>query len=363
MTERERFLRTMGYQPVDRRPLHLVGPWPDTLARWHREGLPAAVSDVHAYLGLTPLRVRNVTGHAGVFPLFEQRVVEETATTLIRIDGYGRTVRDFKDHTSMPEWIDFPVKTPDDLRRVLDEHVDVTNLDARFPPDWEARLQEAAAADDLVLIDGGGYYWTLRSLAGVEGASYLLYDAPELVEELFARYETVVLEGLRRVTPRLRIDVIGFGEDLAFKTGLLLSRGMFRERILPRYRRAMEIARDAGIRRSWYDSDGDLRELIPDYLPAGIDCLAPCEVAAGMDPVALRQAFGCDLRMIGGFDKRIVARGPAAIDAEFARLRPLIAEGGYLPAIDHSVSADISWDNYRYYLDAHLKALAGPTSE
>lgn len=56
-------------------------------------------------------------------------------------------------------------------------------------------------------------------------------------------------------------------------------------------------------------------------------------------------------------DKRIAAQGAAAIEAEFARLGPLIAEGGFIPAIDHSVSADISWDNYRYFIDTLRRAL------
>jgi uroporphyrinogen decarboxylase len=138
-----------------------------------------------------------------------------------------------------------------------------------------------------------------------------------------------------------------------------MSREMFRRYILPRYRKAMGLARELGIRYTWYDSDGDVRPFIPDYLDAGIDCLAPCEVAAGMDPPELRRSFGRGLRMIGGFDKRVVALGPAAIAAEFARLQPLIAEGGYIPAIDHSVPADVSWDNYRHYIDAVQRAVSG----
>ncbi len=358
MTHRERFFACMDYHSGVRRPLHLVGIWPDTLARWRREGLPAEVRDVHAHLGLQPLRVVNVTGTAGVFPLFPQRPLDENDEFRTYTDGYGRTVRDFKQHTSMPEWLDFAVKTPDDLAAVLKDHFDVDCLDNRYDAAWEKRLQTAAAAPDaLILIDGGGYYWTLRSLAGVEHASYLLYDAPELVDELFERYFTVVMDGLRRLSKRISIDLVGFGEDIAYKTGTLMSQEMFQRFILPRYRKAMDLARELGIRYTWYDSDGDVRPFIPDYLEVGIDCLAPCEVAAGMDPLELRRAFGRDLRLIGGFDKRIVAQGPAAIDAEFARLRPLIETGGFVPAIDHSVSADISWDNYRYYLDALQQSL------
>lgn len=358
LSERDRFLRTMHYQPVDRRPLHLVGPWADTLARWHREGLPAGVTDVHAHLGLQPLRVTNITPKAGLFPPFETRTVREDAETRVFIDGYGRTVLDFKNHTTMPEWLEFPVKNAADLRRLLDEHFDVANLDARFPADWADKARAAGARGDLILIDGGCYYWTLRSIAGVDGASYLLYDAPELVDELCERYCTVVMEGLRRAVELLQLDVIGFGEDIGFKTGPLVSPAMFRQFILPRYRRAMDFARAHGVRLTWYDSDGDVRLFIPDYLETSINCLAPCEVAAGMDPVDLRRQFGRDLRMVGGFDKRIAARGPKAIAAEFARLRPVLAEGGFMPAIDHSIPADVSWDDYRAFIDQLLAELA-----
>ncbi len=357
MNNRERFLRTMHYAPVDHRPLHLVEPWPDTLARWRREGLPAEVDDVNAYLGVEPLRLINITGTAGIYPPFSSRILREEGEFVVSVDPYGRTVRNFKSHTSMPEWLDFPVKTAQDLRRILDEHFDVEHLDERYPPDWRHRFQQARKRTDaVIMLDGGCYYWTLRSLAGVEGASYLLHDAVAEVDELFERYCTVVLDGLRRLLPRIHVDVIGFGEDIAAKGGPLMSPTMFRRFILPRYQRAMDWARQEGVGLTWYDSDGDLRLLVPDYLSIGINGLAPCEVAAGMDPVELRRRFGQELRLIGGFDKRLVARGRAAIDAEFLRLQPLIEEGGFLPAIDHSVSSDISFDDYRYYVDAAQKA-------
>ena len=355
MNDRERFLKTMRYEPVDHRPIHLVSAWEDTIRRWRREGLPEGVN-ANAFLGVKGLTVTQVGPTAGVFPPFEQRVLREEGEVIISLDSYGRTIKMFKDHTSMPEWIDFPVKTGDDLRRVMDQHFDVANMEARFAPDWEKTAREAVARDAIILIDGGGYYWTLRSLAGVENASYLFYDAPELVDELFERYFAVVMAGLRRAVKIVKVDVVGFGEDLAYKTGTLISPEMFRRLILPRYRKAMEFANKHGIDLAWYDSDGDLRAFIPDYLAIGINGLAPCEVAAGMDPVALRRTFGKSLRLFGGFDKRVVAQGKAAIDAEFRRLQPLIDEGGYLPAIDHSVSADISWDNYRHFIDAVRKA-------
>jgi len=357
MTDKERFLRTMRYQPVDRRPLHLVGPWSFTLDRWHREGLPEGV-DLNEFLGVRPLKVNNISCQTWLHPPFEQRVLREDDEFIYRQDDYGRTARYFKDHDSMPEWLDFPVKNGDDLRRAMDEHYRIDDLNERFAPDWADKAAAAGQGDHVVLIDGGCYYWTLRSLSGVEQASYLLYDAYDLVDELFERYFTVVMEGLRRAVKLVRIDVIGFGEDIAYKNGPLMAPEMFRQLILPRYRKTMAFAHEHGIDLTWYDSDGDVRLLIPDHLSVGVNSIAPTEVAAGMVPVELRRQFGRDLRIIGGIDKREIARGRDAIDAEIGRNLPLIREGGFLPAIDHSVSSDISFDDYRYYLDAIQEALA-----
>jgi uroporphyrinogen decarboxylase len=346
----------MHYQPVDNVPLHTVGPWPDTLERWYHEGLPRGM-DVHDYLGVTPLTMRNISGNPNPYPPFEERVLEEHDDAVIATDSWGRTVHLFKSHTSMPEWLDFPVKSPEDLRRVIDEHYSSEHLEARFGPAWEAQVRQAGETGDLLLIDGGQFYWTLRSLAGVEYASYLFYDAPELVDTLMERYVEFTLEGIRRAAELVHIDLIGFGEDIGFKTGPLISPAMFREFILPRYRRVMDAAHAVGTTLTWYDSDGDLRQLLPDLLDVGINGIAPCEVAANMDPVALRQTFGRDLRMIGGVDKRLVAEGRAAIDAEMARLQPVIDDGGFLPAIDHSVPADISFADYCYFIEQLQRAL------
>jgi len=63
---------------------------------------------------------------------------------------------------------------------------------------------------------------------------------------------------------------------------------------------------------------------------------------------------------VGGIDKRALAAGPRAIDAEIARVRPAYELGGYLPCVDHSVPPDVLWDNFRYYLD-RKRELVGKT--
>jgi uroporphyrinogen decarboxylase len=72
-----------------------------------------------------------------------------------------------------------------------------------------------------------------------------------------------------------------------------------------------------------------------------------------------RKRFGKSLRLWGGVDKREIAKGPEAIRAHLRELIPLIEEGGFIPTVDHTVPPDVSWDNFRYYMDCKMALLAG----
>jgi len=90
--------------------------------------------------------------------------------------------------------------------------------------------------------------------------------------------------------------------------------------------------------------------LFPVWMDAGLNFLYPFEVQSGMDVLDVHRRYGRELRIWGGVDKRALAHGPAAIEAEFERVRPLIRAGGYIPHTDHSCPPDISYANYCHYL-------------
>ena len=58
-------------------------------------------------------------------------------------------------------------------------------------------------------------------------------------------------------------------------------------------------------------------------------------------------------------DKRVLPRGADAIRAHLAEFIPLIEEGGFIPTVDHTVPPDVSWDDFRRYLDCKRALLAG----
>jgi uroporphyrinogen decarboxylase len=121
--------------------------------------------------------------------------------------------------------------------------------------------------------------------------------------------------------------------------------------MLPRYRRVTDYLHGRGVPYVGLDSDGQIHPLIPVWLDAGLNFLYPFEVQAGMDVLEVRRRYGRELRIWGGVDKRALARGPAAIDAELERVRPLMAEGGYIPHTDHTCPPDISFADFCYYVN------------
>ena len=97
LTNRERFLRLMRGEPVDRAPFFpCFGPWPETLERWLGEGL-GEDEDWQRAAGFDGDLRHMVPINAFICPEFERRVIEDHGDTQIVEDKFGITQREHKD--------------------------------------------------------------------------------------------------------------------------------------------------------------------------------------------------------------------------------------------------------------------------
>ena len=194
-----------------------------------------------------------------------------------------------------------------------------------------------------------GFFGTPRYLMGVEELLTKYYDDPEMMKDMnnyLADFWIALFEG---VLKQVEVDAVFIWEDMCYRGGPLISPEMFREFILPGYRKLTSFLRDYGVRIILVDSDGDVWKLLPLWIEGGATVVYPFEVAAGMDVVEVRKAFP-GLGILGGIDKRALIRGKEAIDRELeARVPFMLERGGYIPSIDHMVSMDISFENFKYY--------------
>ncbi len=351
MTSRERFLRVMRYEDFDHVPyMEGMGAWPETLERWKKEGY--GKPDAPQF----PTERWEVQW-TWFFPNppFERRVVEEDERSILYVNHEGILMRERKDypHSSMPQFVRFPVKNRGDFRRFWKERMR-PDMAARLGEDWKENLRARRERDcPFVVISDrwGGFFGPLRNLVGVERLCELFYDDPAFVEEMMDAVAEFIIAVMSCILDQTDVDVYGFWEDMAYRNGPLISPRMVRRYMLPRYRRVVEFLRSRGVEFISLDSDGDVHSLIPIWLDAGINILYPFEVQSNMDVVAVRREYGRELRIWYGIDKRALAAGPEAIDAELARVEPLMREGGYVPATDHSIPPDVSFSSYCYYME------------
>jgi uroporphyrinogen decarboxylase len=331
-----------------------LGFWDTTIARWKKEGLSVESEtneNTAAALGLEPVPLFAPYA-VGYLPPFPEKVIEETEERIIWQNKDGIILEEPKTRrgASMPRFIKFPVETREDFRREVVKRYDL-NAPGRYDPNWDTLVKELNASEKVVSASCRGYFGYGRHFMGLEKFCTLFYDDPAFVEEIFEFITDNTIQLIEKALKEVKVDYATFWEDMAYKTGSLISPAHFRKYMLPNYKRVVNVLHKYGVDLISVDSDGNIDELIPLWLEAGVNIIYPMECAAGMDVVELRKKYGKDLRMIGGISKAALASGKTAIDTELQKKIPVLLEsGGYIPCVDHAVPHDVSLDNYIYYL-------------
>ncbi len=144
------------------------------------------------------------------------------------------------------------------------------------------------------------------------------------------------------------------GEDLGMQMGPLYSMKMFREQLLPhfrrRYRAAREILNEVNpSAKIMLHSCGSIRAFLPDLIESEIDIIDPIQpYAAGMDSAELKRDFGDRLCFHGGVDiQQVLPFGTKEdiIREARTRIQALGKGGGYILAPAHNVQADVPPEN------------------
>ncbi len=356
MSSRDRFLAHMSFEPVDRPPLREWGPWTQTRQRWAAEGMPEsgppqfAECDAWHDMGID----------FGPWPRYDESVVAEDEDSVTHYTYKGVLVRERRERElSMPAFLGYPVKDRASWEAYR-ERYDPTSP-KRYSADFYARAGQARDQGCLVQLSGGretSFFGHLREIMGAEEAMLVLHDDPRLVHEIMDFLADFMIGIYEEALAQFVPDLAYLWEDMCYHTASLISPGMFREFLLPGYQKVCGALKGVGVAFIAVDSDGYTGELNPLWLEGGVDIIYPFEVAAHNDVVELRAQYGKRLGMMGGLDKRVLAAGPEAIDAELERKLPVALAGGYIPTIDHSLPPDIPYAHFCHYWE-RKKALLG----
>ena len=223
----------------------------------------------------------------------------------------------------------------------------------------EALKSRNTEREDPLGLFCGSLFGQIRNMMGLEAISYLYVDDEALYDEMIGAVAELCFKVTENIlSSGVQFDFAHFWEDIAFKTGPLISPSIFEEKIGPGYRRITELVNSRGIDLVSVDCDGKIDDLVPCWINNGVNTMFPIEVGTWQaDILPWKKKFGRELRGVGGMNKHVFAEDYSAIDSEIERLKPLVGMGGFIPCPDHRIPPTAKWDNVRYYCDKMKQTL------
>ena len=125
---------------------------------------------------------------------------------------------------------------------------------------------------------GGGYFLSMSGFMGFEGTMFAMYDEPDAVHELLdylCDYDIWMLDNYLKHYKN--IDIMGMGDDNATELNPFISYGMFKEFLLPRYKRVADKLKENGIIISYHNC-GRCEDFMDDMVDIGVqiwNCATP----------------------------------------------------------------------------------------
>lgn len=372
MTNKERFNAIMHYKKADRVPLIHFSYWLQTMEKWHQEGhitadeLQAfkngdhAADNVSDRLGFDFYNAKKISDKGiqeSLYPPFDRIVLENMPNGLLKVrETCGMIVLEAADNSSIPMEVDYILKD----RKAWEEYYLPKLQDTEDRYDFEEMKETAEAIarrGEPLGLYCKSMFGQVRSWMGFAPVSYLYADDEELYDEIIDTIGNLSFRLAKRVFEAgFKPDFIHFWEDICFKNGPLVTPSVFAEKCGPHYKRITELGKQYNVDISSVDCDGMIDSLIPIWLENGVNTMFPIEVGTWNGSIApWREKYGTQIRGIGGINKKVFALDRTAIDAEIERLKPLVALGGYIPCIDHSIPPDAIWENVQYFCDRFHK--------
>ena len=375
MDSREKFLRTMRFEKVDRSLIWEFGYWAKTVRKWYLEGLPeikgipAAIGDGMTVTGEgipfpegdSPFAedvssffkfdkgLFRIPVELGLFPPLKEKVLKENNKTLIVRTIWGATKEIYKDGSSVPRFSSFPLSDRNSFKE-LKEKFDPDDP-GRFPKNWKELCRKYSKRDFPIVLGGHPYglFGTLRYLMGFENFMVSFYDDPKLIYNIFEFLSDFWIEMYKKVLLDIKPDCVFFWEDMSYKNGSFVSPEIFRKFFKPNYKKLTDFLNNNDIDLIAVDTDGNCDGLIPLFIESGINIIWPFEVQAGMNIINVRKKFP-GLGIAGGLNKITLSHDKGSIEKEIEGKLPfMLPRGGYIPYCDHLVQPEVPFSNFIYY--------------
>ena len=365
MTNRERAMNILHYQPVDRMPAVHFGYWAELLTEWAEQGkIPRELAEGNYDNSPKDKELDRLIGwdfnwnsctgtNNGLWPHFETKVLETLPDGTRRVQNHVGLIEKIKPGiTSIPSEDDYLMKDREAFETLFKPRM--RYVPERTNVEYYTHFNERRDPTKPIGISIGSLMGDIRDMTTVKGMSYLMYDEDEeLFAELvdtYADMQYACVEAL--LATGARYDFAHYWEDICFKNGPLLSPEIFDELCAKHYKKRNDLCHQYGIDIISLDCDGVTEKLLPTWFENGVNTMFPIEVGVWGDQFEpARKKFGKGMLGVGGMDKTAFRKDKAAVDAEIERMKRLASLGGFIPCPDHRLMPGTKFELVQYYAE------------
>ena len=355
---REQYIAHCSFEYTGREMFcELFGPLRQLEDEWRRQGASEKEISMTAfdwdYVLKTALPVKT-----GAITKVQPKIIDDNPKSTLSVDSMGRKMLLHKASATIPLPLDYPVKAMDDWLKIKHWYTfDESRINYEALADRKALREKGY----LTLLGFPGGFDEPRQLLGEEGLCIALYEEPEMIRDMLETMADTAVKIIERVGKTVGIDNLTVHEDMAGKSGPLIGPNHVREFLKPYYSRVWDAAKAYGATLFSQDSDGNMECVIDAFLECGVNCFYPCEPAAGMDMIKLREKYGKAFYIKGGIDKHALRKDKAAIRNELEyKTAEIMRGGGTVFGLDHRIPNGVSIENYRYYVALGRELLGLP---
>jgi len=153
------------------------------------------------------------------------------------------------------------------------------------------------------------------------------------------------------------IDIIKIGDDLGTQERLLISPRMYRQMLKPLHAELIALIRQKTQAKVFFHTDGDVFDLIDDFIEIGVDILNPIQTSAGKmaNLQDLKNRYADRIVFCGAIDtQKILPFGtPEQVRQEVRRVINILGQGGgYMVASVHTIMNEVPPENILAMMDA-----------
>ncbi len=182
--------------------------------------------------------------------------------------------------------------------------------------------------------------------------AYYIRKNPQFIHEVMSEYAKLNIEIIKRLG-EAGVDLAWMFDDLGYKGKSILSIKVFKEFILPYYKKIYDACHKHGMLIIQH-SCGYIDKLLPLMADAGLDAIQALEPAAGVDLKSLKENLGDKICFIGGMDSSDILNfgTPKDIEEDVKKCIKAAAQGGgYFAGPSHNI-LNVPWKNVLALRDA-----------